>query len=109
MAIDWDLINPPSQDKRDRYRRDLLARARTVKSKGWDDYQYVWSTGVTVAVALLLDDDEVLTEMGQTRRDVLSRWAYDLFGQKGGAADEATDFARTTDWFAAARADLTGE
>ncbi|GGK69229.1 hypothetical protein [Nocardia camponoti] len=106
MAIDWDQFYPPSEEKRDQKRRDLLARARTIKSKGWDDYQYVWSTGETVGVALLLNDDAVLAEMGETQRDVLSRWAYDLFGQKDGSADEAADFARTADWFANARAGL---
>ncbi|MBC7301050.1 MAG: hypothetical protein H5T78_08850 [Nocardia sp.] len=110
MAIDWDLIeemyNPPSEEKRNRRRRDLLARARTIQCDGWDDYQYVWSTGETVGVALVLNDDTVLSEMGESRRDVLSRYAYDLFGVKGGKADEAEDFARTQVWFADARADL---
>ena len=106
MAIDWDQIYSASQDKRDRFRSDLLSRARTIQRSGWDAYQYRWSTGETIAVAWLLDADDVLAEMGETRRDVLHRWAYDLFGQTGGAADKADDFARTAAWFTDTRADL---
>ncbi|MFC9965203.1 hypothetical protein ACFVH4_13270 [Nocardia ignorata] len=52
----------------------------------------MWSTGETVGVALLLEDDAVLDEMGDSRRDVLSRYAYDLFGRRAGDAEKSEDF-----------------
>ncbi|UGT58800.1 hypothetical protein [Nocardia asteroides] len=79
MSIE-DMLPVPTDDERAARRADLLSRARTVRARGWDDYLYTWSTGEVLGVALLLGNDDVLTEFGEIPATVLSRWAYDLFG-----------------------------
>ena len=82
------------------YRRDdLVARCRAVRADGWDNYRYVWSTGEVVAVAYLLDSGDVLTEMSEDENTVLRRWAHDLWGIRGGEADETAGLTRTRKWF----------
>ena len=80
-------------------RDDLIARCRAVRTNGWDDYRYVWSTGEVLAVAYLLDSRDVLAEMDEDETGVLGRWAYDLWGISGGEADETMDLRRTRKWF----------
>ena len=88
-------------------RDDLVARCRAVRAHGWDNYRYVWSTGEVVAVAYLLDSRELLTEMSEDETTVLRRWAYDLWGIRGGEADETAGLTRTRKWFMQTRsADL---
>lgn len=83
------------QDRRD----ELVARCAAVRTNGWDDYRYVWSTGEVVAVAYLLDSRDILTEMDEDETSVLGRWAYDLWGMTGGQEDEAAGLRRTRKWF----------
>jgi hypothetical protein len=78
---------------------DLIARCRAVRTDGWNDYRYVWSTGELLAVAYLLDLRDVLAEMDEDETTVLGRWAYDLWGIDGGEADETDDLRRTRRWF----------
>jgi len=80
-------------------RDDLVARCRAVRAHGWDNYRYVWSTGEVVAVAYLLDSRELLTEMSEDETTVLRRWAYDLWGIRGGEADDSAGLTRTRKWF----------
>lgn len=101
-----DLLPVPTDADRNRRRDDLISRARTVRAHGWDDYLYTWSKGEVCGAALVLDDQAVLDEFGETRESTLSRYAYDLFGLRGGAADEAAGFTQTQTWFTDARAAL---
>jgi hypothetical protein len=80
-------------------RDDLVARCRAVRTHGWDDYRYAWSTGEVLAVAYLLNSRQVLAEMDEDETSVLGRWAYDLWGISGGEADETVGFRRTRKWF----------
>ena len=89
----------PSDDDRLRRRADLLLRAASVRRWGWDDYRYQWSTGEVVAVAALLGDDDVLSDMGETLQTAYSRWAYDLWGMADAQLDEVVDFLATRMWF----------
>ncbi|WP_280184501.1 MULTISPECIES: hypothetical protein [Nocardia] len=107
MSALEDLFPVPTDGDRDARRTDLLRRARLVQAHGWDDYLYTWSTGEVLAVALLLDDYQVLSEFGETRDGVLSRWAYDLYGGHEARADTASGFPATTAWFAATATQLT--
>jgi hypothetical protein len=50
-------------------------------------------------VAYLLDSRDVLTEMSEDENTVLPRWAYDLWGIRGGEADETAGLTRTRKWF----------
>lgn len=82
------------------HRRDeLVARCAAVRTYGWDEYRYVWSTGEVAAVAYLLDSRDILAEMDEDETSVLGRWAYDLWGIAGGQADEGADLRRTRKWF----------
>jgi len=96
----------PSDDDRLRRRADLLLRAASVRRWGWDDYRYQWSTGEVVAVAALLGDDDILSDMGETLQTAYSRWAYDLWGIGDAQADEAVELRATRKWFNEAAADI---
>lgn len=107
MPINWDeLMPPPSDADRDARRADLVARARLVQRDGWQPYQYTWSTGEAVGVAVVLAADVVLTEFDETRETVLGRYAYDLFGVTDGRTDEAEGYPRTRKWFLLAQTEL---
>lgn len=87
-------------DDRLQHRRDeLVARCAAVRTNGWDDYRYVWSTGEVLAVAYLLNSRDILAAMDEDETSVLGRWAYDLWGIVGGQEDEAADLRRTRRWF----------
>ncbi|MGW4719469.1 hypothetical protein [Nocardia sp. NPDC004260] len=94
-----DPLAPPTDEARAARRTDLRSRARTVRAHGWDNYRYTWSTGEVLAVALLLDDREILAECDETRDSVLRRWAYDLYGMRGGRADVQAGCPQTSAWF----------
>lgn len=80
-------------------RDDLVSRCRAVRAAGWDDYRHTWSTGEVVAVAYLLASDDVLGELSEDETTVLGRWAYDLWGVRGGEVDEQNGLRRTRKWF----------
>jgi hypothetical protein len=96
----------PSDDDRMRRRADLLLRAASVRRWGWDDYRYQWSTGEVVAVAALLGDSDVLSDMGETLQTAYRRCAYDLWGMVDAQADEAADLRATRKWFSETAADI---
>ena len=96
----------PSDDDRLRRRVDLLLRAASVLRWGWDDYRYQWSTGEVVAVAALLGDDDILSDMGETLQTAYRRWAYDLWGMADAQADEAVELRATRKWFNETAADI---
>lgn len=96
----------PSDDDRMRRRADLLLRAASVRLWGWDGYRYQWSTGEVVAVAALLGDGDVLSDMGETLQTAYRRWAYDLWGMADAEADEAADLRATRKWFSETAADI---
>lgn len=98
--------SPEQQDLRSRWARFLTAGAVAVRADGWDPYRYVWSTGEVIGVALVLDDDRVLTDLDETEESALLRWAFDLYGLDGGEAERASDCRRTRDWFATLRTEL---
>ncbi|MGF0320752.1 hypothetical protein [Nocardia fluminea] len=77
------------------------------RADGWDDYLYTWSTGEVLGVALLLDDQAVLDEFGESRGSVLSRDASDLFGMRAARADVEAGSPTTAAWFAETAAALT--
>ncbi|MFC0313627.1 hypothetical protein ACFQNE_02810 [Gordonia phosphorivorans] len=87
-------------------RADLLQRAHAVQQHGWGPFQYVWSTGESLAVAVLLDDDAVLAEFDETAESAMERWAFDLWGITGGEADQQAGLTRTRRWFNATRTAL---
>lgn len=96
----------PADDDRLRRRVDLLLRAAAVVRWGWDDYRYRWSTGEVVAVAALLGDDDILSDMGETLQTAYRRWAYDLWGMADAQADEAVELWATRKWFNETAADI---
>ena len=96
----------PSDDDRLRRRADLLLRAASVRRWGWDDYRYQWSTGEVVAVAALLGDDDILSDMGETLQTAYRRWAYDLWGMADAQADGAVELRATRKWFNETAADI---
>jgi hypothetical protein len=99
-------LSGPDEAKRDQIRHDLISRARTIQRYGWADYRYVWPSGYVAGVAYLLQDDAVMREMGETEATVLSRYAYDLYGIRGGDRERAAEWADTHAWFDTARAEL---
>ena len=89
-----------------RRRADLLLRAASVRRWGWDDYRYQWSTGEVVAVAALLGDGDILSDMGETLQTAYRRWAYDLWGMADAQDDEAIELRATRKWFNETAADI---
>lgn len=101
-----DFFSGPDDAGRAQIRKDLVRRARTVRRHGWDDYQYVWSSGEVAGVAYLLQDDAFMGEISETDETVLSRYAYDLFGLRGGNQERSAGWTETRAWFETARAEL---
>lgn len=87
-----------SEEKRNNKHLDLLERTRAVQTNGWDPYKYAWSTGEVVQVAYLLDDAAVLAEFGETKDDVISRTAGDLYGARGCGEDREAGYPKTKAW-----------
>ncbi|WP_236567460.1 hypothetical protein [Nocardia sp. CY41] len=101
-----DPFAPPSDAERAARRTELLSRARQVRADDWDDYRYTWSTGEVLAVALLLDDDKILADCDETCDSMLRRWAYDLYGIRGGRTDVQAGCPQTSAWFRDTAAEL---
>lgn len=59
-----------------------------------------------LGVALLLDDQQVLDEFGETYDTVLSRYAYDLLGRRDARADVAAGYPATAAWLRDAATEL---
>lgn len=93
------LFPRPTDDERLRRRADMLLRAAIVRRYGWEDYRYQWSTGEVLAVAALLGDEDIISDLGETFQTVYRRWAYDLWGMADAQADEADDLRATRNWF----------
>ena len=78
----------------------------------FDEHQWgisvsaVRSTGEVVAVAALLVDDDILSDMGETLKTAYRRWAYDLWGMADAQADEAVELRATRKWFNETAADI---
>jgi hypothetical protein len=85
---DGDLLSRffagPTDEDRARLRSDLLSRAALVRTNGWEPYRGVWSTGELIGVAALLGADRELAALGETLQSAWSRWAFDLWGLRGG-------------------------
>lgn len=103
--ITWEELKAmrPSDAENTARRADLVGRARAVRAHGWDDYQYVWSSGEVAGVAYLLDDQDILRDADETADTVLNRYACELFGITGGHADIAAGHPDTRAWFDHAR------
>lgn len=84
-------------------RDDLVKRARGVQRDGWGPYRYVWSRGEVLFAALVLDDEAILAEFGETREDVLNRLAYDVYGLNGGPIEKANGWPDTLELVHSAR------
>lgn len=95
-----DLFPRPSDEARERRRAQLVLRGVAVLRFGWDDYRYQWSTGEVVAVAALVEDNEVLKDLNETFDTAYRRWAYDLWGMADAQTDEADGLPKTRNWFA---------
>ena len=93
------MFSRPTDAERDRRRADLLQRAELVRTRGWDDYRAVWSTGEIVGVAALLGDHEILHDFDETLQSVWARWAFDLWGLADGQADVDDNCKQTRRWF----------
>ncbi|MGC4989978.1 hypothetical protein [Nocardia salmonicida] len=107
MLINWDDVYPQLDDAAlDERRAALVRRARAVLKFGWEDFRYVWNPTDVVRVALLLEDDAILADLGTTRTAVLSSAAYDLFGFSAGRQDNAEGNPRVLQWFLSAHSDL---
>jgi hypothetical protein len=102
-GTDHDLLSRffagPTDEDRARLRSDLLSRAALVRTNGWEPYRGVWSTGELIGVAALLETDSELAALGETLQSAWSRWAFDLWGLKGGQADVDNGCEATRQWF----------
>jgi hypothetical protein len=72
---DGIMFSRPTDAERERLRDDLVHRAELVRTRGWNDYRAVWSTGEVVGVAALLCDNDILGELDETLQSVWARWA----------------------------------
>jgi len=93
------MFSRPTDAERERLPDDLLHRAELVRTRGWNDYRAVWSTGEVVGVAALLGDNDILGELGETLQSVWARWAFDLWGLTDGQADVDDNCKQTRRWF----------
>jgi hypothetical protein len=93
------MFNRPTDAERERRRDDLLHRAELVRTRGWNDYRAVWSTGEVVGVAALLGDNDILGALDETLQSVWARWAFDLWGLTDGQADVDDNCKQTRRWF----------
>jgi hypothetical protein len=101
-GTDRDLLSRffagPTDEDRARLRSDLLSRAALVRANGWEPYRGVWSTGELIGVVALLGADGELAALGETLQSAWSRWAFDLWGLKGGQADVDNGCEATRQW-----------
>jgi hypothetical protein len=93
------LFPRPTDQEHERRRAVLLLRAAEVQRWGWDDYRYQWSTGEVFAVAAILGDREIISDLGESFETVYRRWAYDLWGMADAQKDEDDDLRATRNWF----------
>jgi hypothetical protein len=110
-GTDRDLLSRflagPTDEDRARLRSDLLSRAALVRTNGWESYRGVWSAGELIGVAALLGADGELAALGETLQSAWSRWAFDLWGLRGGQADVDNDCEATRQWFEDAANEVT--
>lgn len=77
---------------------DVVERVELVRTHGWPEFQWVWSTGQSAIVALVLDDAEVLAQLDESEQSTTLLLAYDLWGLDGGLQDEENGLQRTHAW-----------
>lgn len=104
-AIDW-LADPTERERSDR-RTGLVAIAEQIKAQGWAAYRFTLGADQLAGLAVLLADDQLLVQLGETESTVLARYARALYGEDGGRADAALDYRATRAWFAQAHTELT--
>jgi len=100
---DFKSYQPPEEDLQ-RFRRELVARARAVRDKGWRPYWYEWTANDVMGTALVLGDGQLL-DTGDTDA-ALQVWACELFGHAAGWDDIRGGLVRTRAWFSQARTQL---
>lgn len=99
-----DVFGPPNKQRQQRRSAELLHRAALVTEYGWDQFRHQWSTGEVIGTALVLHDRAELIRHGETVDSALARWAFDLWGIKGGQADLDAGCPATRTWFDSLRA-----
>jgi hypothetical protein len=93
------MFSRPTDAERERLHDDLLHRAELVRTRGWNDYRAVWSTGEVVGVAALPGANDILGELDETLQSVWARWAFDLSGLTDGQANVDDNYKQTRRWF----------
>ncbi|WP_330180654.1 hypothetical protein OHB26_30225 [Nocardia sp. NBC_01503] len=106
--VSWDHLKSrqPSAADRKALQRELVDRAVAVRKESWDEYREVWSSGEIAGVAYLLDDAEMLEELGEQEGSVLTVFAGNLYGFNGARKDIQAGLVGTQEWFAEARKQL---
>ncbi|SIS23098.1 hypothetical protein [Williamsia sterculiae] len=93
----------PSDETRRHHRADLIRRAKLVRTHGWPPFRHSWSDRELAGVALVLDDNTIITEVAGTQSTALDTWATNLWGINAGNEDSSIGHPRTHGWFAAIR------
>ncbi|MEV6067500.1 hypothetical protein AB0L82_13180 [Nocardia sp. NPDC052001] len=106
--ISWDHLKSrqPTDADRAALQTELVTRARAVRQDGWADHRTEWSPSEVAGVAYLLQDTEVLEELGEQEGSVLTVFAGNLYGFNGARKDIEAGLVGTQAWFDAARAAL---
>ena len=58
---------------------EFIARGRRIVRDGWQDYIYTWSTGEVIIVALILQDDIALQDVGYSHDEAMDRVAGEFW------------------------------
>ncbi|WP_067563726.1 hypothetical protein [Nocardia acidivorans] len=106
--VSWDHLKSrqPSEADRKALQHELVERAAAVRKESWDEYREVWSSGDIAGVAYLLDDTDMLDELGEQEGSVLTVFAGNLYGFTGARKDIEAGLVGTQAWFAEARKQL---
>ncbi|MRH90521.1 hypothetical protein GFY24_24265 [Nocardia sp. SYP-A9097] len=106
--INWDHLKSrqPSEADRKALQQELVERAVAVKRDSWDEYREAWASGDIAGVAYLLQDTEMLEELGEQEGSVLMVFAGSLYGFNGARKDIEAGLVGTQAWFAEARKQL---
>lgn len=99
-----DVFGPLNKQRQQQRSAELLHRAALVTEYGWGQFRHQWSTGEVVGTALVLHDRAELIRHGETVDSALGRWAFDLWGIRGGQSDLDSGCPATRTWFDSLRA-----